>query len=105
MDRATARCSNPFAARAPHADPVACVEDISPLSQPGLSRAIPRQIVEDMYYWMEYEICKIAGENPSYPDHAIKSWPAHPQAASEDQWQATVGRFSDLLSSLAVFGL
>jgi uncharacterized damage-inducible protein DinB len=87
-----------------HADPVACVEDISATLAARTVAGYPHsiwQIVEHMNYWMEYEVRKIAGENPSYPDHAIESWPAHPPGASEDEWQATVARFSDLLASLA----
>jgi len=37
------------------------------------------QIVLHMNYWMDYEFRKIAGENPRNPDHAIESWPQHPE--------------------------
>ena len=65
-----------------HVDPVACVEDISAELAARTVAGYPHsiwQIVEHMNYWMEYELAKIAGENPYYPDIAIESWPAHPK--------------------------
>ena len=38
------------------------------------------QIVVHMSYWMDYELRKIAGEIPKYPDKAIESWPPHPES-------------------------
>ena len=87
-----------------HVDPIACVEDISAglatRTVPGYPHCI-WQIVEHMNYWMEYEVRQIASERPSYPAHAIESWPAHPEPASEKQWQETMRRFDDLLARLA----
>jgi uncharacterized damage-inducible protein DinB len=87
-----------------HVDPIACVEDISATLATRTVNGYPHsiwQIVEHMSYWMEYEVRRIAGERPSYPTHAIESWPAHPDFASDDQWQATRQRFGDLLARLA----
>lgn len=87
-----------------HVDPVACVEDISAALATRTVTGYPhsiRQIVEHMNYWMNYEVRRIAGERPSYPAHAIESWPAHPDPAGEEQWQATRQRFVDLLAQLA----
>ena len=80
-----------------HVDPVACVEDISAELAARTVAGYPHsiwQIVEHMNYWMGFELRKIAGEDPHYPDKAIESWPAHPSAsgdsrAAEAQWQAT----------------
>lgn len=86
-----------------HADPVACVEDISAELATRTVAGYPhsiRQIVDHMSYWMEYEVHRIAGERPHYPEHAIESWPAHPDPASEAQWQAARQRFGDLLAKL-----
>ncbi len=87
-----------------HVDPIACVEDIPAGLATRTVTGYPHsiwQIVEHMNYWMEYEVRRIAGEHPSYPAHAIESWPAHPYPAGEEPWQATRQRFVDLLARLA----
>ena len=87
-----------------HADPVAILADVP---FPAAGRVIDGyphsiwQIVEHMNYWMEYDLGKIAGENPVYPNRAIESWPSHPDPASEAQWQAATRRFGELLAHLA----
>jgi uncharacterized damage-inducible protein DinB len=87
-----------------HVDPIACVEDLAPefatRTVPGYPHSI-WQIVEHMSYWMDYELRRIAGEQLSYPDHAIESWPAHPDSAGEPQWHAARQRFGDLLGRFA----
>jgi uncharacterized damage-inducible protein DinB len=92
-----------------HVDPVACVEGIPAELAARTVAGYPHsiwQIVEHMNYWMDYDLGKVAGENRPYPDKAIESWPAHPSPAAgsrsvEEQWQAAVRRFTDLLARLA----
>jgi uncharacterized damage-inducible protein DinB len=50
-------------------------------------------------YWMDYELKRIAGEGPRYPDHASESWPA---SAPRDphEWENEVRRFATLLAKL-----
>jgi len=87
-----------------HADTLACVEDLPAQVAIRRTEGSPHsiwQIVEHMNYWMDYELRQVAGEHPRYPDQAIESWPEHPQPAADEQWQATVKRFSGLLSSLS----
>ncbi len=87
-----------------HVDCVACIEDVGADLTARTVTGYPHsiwQIVEHMNYWMNYELHRIAGERPSYPDHAIESWPAHPSPASEDQWQETRRCFVALLGQLA----
>ena len=87
-----------------HVDPIACVEDISAEVAVQVVEGYPHsiwQIVEHMNYWMEFDLGKIAGENPVYPDRAIESWPSHPDPAGEAQWQAATRRFGELLVHLA----
>ena len=87
-----------------HVDPLACVEDISADLATRTVQPYPHsiwQIVEHMSYWMDYDMRKIAGENPHYPEHAIESWPSSPLPASEEQWQAAIERFRRLLARLA----
>jgi hypothetical protein len=71
-----------------HVDPVACIEDISAELAARRVAGYPHsiwQIVLHMNYWMDYELRKIAGENPSNPDHAIESWPQHPEPTARTQ--------------------
>lgn len=87
-----------------HVDPIACVEDIPAALATRTVTGYPHsiwQIVEHMNYWMDYEIRRVAGERPSYPDHAIESWPAHPDPAGEEHWQTTRQRFTEKLARLA----
>jgi uncharacterized damage-inducible protein DinB len=86
-----------------HVDPIACVEDIPAELAVQVVAGYPHsiwQIVEHMSYWMEYDLGKIAGENPVYPDRAIESWPVHPDPAGEAQWHAATRRFGELLARL-----
>jgi uncharacterized damage-inducible protein DinB len=87
-----------------HVDPVACVEDISAELATRTVAGYPHsiwQIVEHMSYWMDFELRKIAGEVPTYPEKAMESWPAHPEGASEAQWSEVRQRFVALLARLA----
>lgn len=87
-----------------HVDPVACVEDISAELATRTVAGYPHsiwQIVEHMSYWMDYELAKIAGDNPRYPDKAIASWPEHPEPASEARWQQARRHFVGDLARLA----
>ena len=87
-----------------HVDPIACVEDISAELASQVVEGYPHsiwQIVEHMSYWMEYDLGKIAGENPVCPDRAIESWPSHPDPVTEAGWQKTVKKFVALLVRMA----
>jgi uncharacterized damage-inducible protein DinB len=87
-----------------HVDPIACVEDLAAVVAARTVEGYPHsiwQIVEHMNYWMEYEFRRIAGDAFSYPEHAIESWPQHPDPAREPQWSAARQRFLDLLKRLA----
>lgn len=87
-----------------HVHPVACVEDVSSELATRIVAAYPHciwQILEHMNYWMDYELKKIAGDNPVYPGHAIESWPSHPTPPTEERWEAVRSRFVKLLDQLA----
>ena len=86
-----------------HADPVACIEDISAEQASQRLAGYPHsiwQIVLHMNYWMNHDLASIAGDQPRYPDHAIESWPPHPEPANESQWQSAQQRFIELLARL-----
>src|SRR5579862_7840173 len=61
-----------------HVDPIACVEDLSAelaaKHVPGFPHSIS-QLVFHMNYWMSYELRRIRGERPQYPQHAAESFP------------------------------
>ncbi len=86
-----------------HADPMACVEDL-PLDLawkkiPGFPHSI-WQILGHINYWIEYELKRIAGERPRYPDHADESWPASVGPGNAEEWRAETERFAGLLEKL-----
>ena len=66
-----------------HADPIACVEDIA--DEMALRRidGFPHSIsdlVFHMNYWMNYELKRIRGERPKYPEHNAESFPSASQS-------------------------
>ncbi len=83
--------------RGAHADPVACVSDLSAelagREQDGFPYTI-FQLVAHMNYWMNFEWARIHGKHPLYPDHASDSWTAPPVPSDEEEWKSTVDAFS-----------
>jgi uncharacterized damage-inducible protein DinB len=79
-----------------HADPIACVEDI-PAELAGQQVAgFPHSIAQLLFhinYWMEYELRRIRGQRPEYPEHSAESFPAAPSvdAAEWDRLRAQLG--------------
>ena len=65
-----------------HVDPVACVEDISEDLALRRIDGFPHSIVDlvfHMNYWMSYEVKRIRGQKPKYPEHNAESFPSAPQ--------------------------
>ena len=65
-----------------HADPLACVDDVSPELAERRVEAFPHSIADlvfHMNYWMNYELKRIRGEKPGYPEHNSESFPSGPQ--------------------------
>jgi uncharacterized damage-inducible protein DinB len=91
-----------------HADPLACVEDISAEVAGLLIAGFPHsigQLVFHMNYWMSYELRRVRGERPAYPEHSAESFPASPSVdgAEWDRWRAQfaalLGEFGALAKS------
>ncbi|HVO82079.1 MAG TPA: DinB family protein [Terriglobales bacterium] len=85
-----------------HANPIACVEDVTADLADRRPEGFPHsiwEIVWHMNYWMDYEIRRIRGENPDYPGHATESWPSDP-LPNELNWNREVARFAALLDEL-----
>ena len=87
-----------------HVDPVACIEDVSADLAARRVSGYPHsiwQIVLHMDFWMDHDLGSIDGEKPRYPDHAIESWPQHPEPAIESQWHVAQQHFIELLARLS----
>jgi uncharacterized damage-inducible protein DinB len=55
-----------------------------------------------MNYWMEYEIKRIAGEAPPYPEHASQSWPTETAPTTEKDCSGAKIKFSTSLQKLSI---
>jgi uncharacterized damage-inducible protein DinB len=87
-----------------HANPLACVEDVSAELAGQRPENFPHsiwQLLNHMNYWMSYELRRIRGEKPAYPAHAAESWLPAPAPSGEAGWIAAVALFRDLLAQLA----
>jgi uncharacterized damage-inducible protein DinB len=87
-----------------HADPIACVEDISAEVAGRQVAGFPHSIAQLVFhinYWMEYELRRIRGQRPEYPEHSAESFPAS-TAADAAEWDRQRTRMSDLLCEFAV---
>jgi uncharacterized damage-inducible protein DinB len=84
-----------------HADPLACIEDISAEVAARHVEGFPHcigQLVFHMNYWMDYELRRIRGERPVYPDHSSQSFPPAPSPADAEDWDRLRKRFAGLLA-------
>jgi uncharacterized damage-inducible protein DinB len=86
-----------------HADVLACVEGVPPeiagRQVPGFPQSI-YGVVWHAAYWMHYEVARIEGQLPRYPDHADASWPSQPAPGSEAEWAKTVAHFRAGIAAL-----
>ena len=89
--------------KAAHTNPLACVEDLSWELAGRRADPFPHsifQLTSHINYWVDYELRRIRGEKPVYPQHASESWPAEPAPANEREWKAAVVRFAKLLAEM-----
>jgi uncharacterized damage-inducible protein DinB len=87
-----------------HADPVACVEDISAEVAARAVTGFPHsvgQLVFHINYWMDYELRRIRGERPKYPEHAAKSFPVGPTPGDDTEWDRMRKQMAALLAEFA----
>jgi uncharacterized damage-inducible protein DinB len=87
-----------------HADPIACVEDIAADLAARQIAGFPHsigQLVFHMNYWMNYELRRIRGEKPNYPEHNSDSFPSSPSPASVEEWNRLRQDFSSFLKEYA----
>jgi len=87
-----------------HADPVASLASV-PFAVTGRTvEGYPHsiwQLVGHMNYWMEYELQRIAGKRPKYPEHAIDGFPSTLAPVSEEEWANAREGFAARLGLLA----
>ena len=85
-----------------HVDPLVCIED---LDAPVASQHIPNfphsitDLVFHMNYWMNYELKRIRGQKPQFPEHNAESFPTTPQ--NWDQLRRDFSWFLQEYSKLA----
>jgi uncharacterized damage-inducible protein DinB len=87
-----------------HVSPLACVEDLTAEWAGRHADNLPHsvwQIVWHVNFWTDYELERIRGEKPHYPDHAAESWPKDIAPISEAEWKKDSARFADLIGMLA----
>jgi uncharacterized damage-inducible protein DinB len=85
-----------------HADPVACVEDLPAELAARHIAGFPHsigQLVFHMNYWMDYELQRIRGKRPSFPEHSSESFPPSPTPADPQEWDRLRKLFADLLTN------
>jgi uncharacterized damage-inducible protein DinB len=84
-----------------HADPVACVEDLSAELAARQMEGLPHsigQLVFHMNYWMNYELRRIRGDRPKYPEHNFESFSLAPSPSDALDWDRLRKRFTGLLN-------
>jgi uncharacterized damage-inducible protein DinB len=88
-----------------HADPIACVEDISAELATRQVEGFPHSIgalVFHMNYWMDYDLRRITGDRPPYPAHNSESFPSRPVPGDAREWDGLTKRFAALINRSAV---
>src|SRR5579863_4709933 len=84
-----------------HADPIACVEDIPAelAARPvaGFPHSI-EQIIFHLNYWLSYDLRRVRGEKPAYPEHAAESWPTAVTPTDAREWDRLRRDFAWLLA-------
>ncbi len=87
-----------------HADPIACVEDLSAELAHRRVTGFPHsiaQLIFHMNYWMDYELRRIRGQKPLYPAHNSESFPRDSQAADPQEWERLRRDFAWFLAEYA----
>lgn len=87
-----------------HANPIAAVQGIPVSLAVRTLESYPQsifQIVGHMNYWMDYELRRIRGEDPSYPAQAAESWPSPSAAPTEAEWNQAFTHFAASIDQLA----
>jgi DinB superfamily len=87
-----------------HADPIACIEDISAELAARHVSGFPHsigQLVFHMNYWMDYDLRRVHGERPAYPEYNSESFAAGNSPADVHEWDDLRKQFAALLNYVA----
>jgi uncharacterized damage-inducible protein DinB len=90
-----------FRGKGSHADPFACVEDLSAELAARQIEGFPHsigQLVFHMNYWMDYELRRIRGQRTAYPEHASESFPSASSPSDRQEWDRLRNCFAALLA-------
>jgi uncharacterized damage-inducible protein DinB len=90
--------------RGAHADAVACFAGLTPELAGRCVAGFPHSIWQQLghvNYWMRYEMARLSGAEPAYPEHAALSWETDPAPRDAAEWDAAVRRFGALIEELA----
>jgi uncharacterized damage-inducible protein DinB len=85
-----------------HADPLACIEDLSAELAARNVEGFPHsigQLVFHMNYWMDYDLARIQGKHPPYPAHNSESFPSQATPANPGEWNTLKERFGALIAA------
>jgi uncharacterized damage-inducible protein DinB len=91
-----------FHGKAAHANPVACVADLSADLAARNIDGFPHsiwQLLSHMNYWMHYELQRIKGAAPAYPEHASGSWLPNAAPPNETAWNEAIVRLRELIDA------
>jgi uncharacterized damage-inducible protein DinB len=92
--------------RGAHADSIQCFRGLDFEQAGRMAEGFPHtlwQLLSHLNYWMRYELARISGTNPEYPEHAAESWPTDRAPQTSSEWNTEVRAFEALLSKLARF--
>jgi uncharacterized damage-inducible protein DinB len=84
-----------------HADPLACVEDVSADLAGRQVAGFPHsigQLVFHMNFWMSYDLRRVRGERPKYPEHNAESFPPPGTPADAAEWELSRRDFARLVN-------
>ena len=84
-----------------HADPIVCVEDLSAQDAARAVDGFPHsigQIVFHLNYWMNYDLRRICGDRPKYPEHSAESFPQAGTPKDSQEWDQLRRDFAWFLS-------
>jgi uncharacterized damage-inducible protein DinB len=87
-----------------HADPLACVEDLSAELAGRTVAGFPHsigQLVFHMNYWMDYELRRIRGQRPAYPEHSSEAFPPAQSPRDAQDWDRLRKRFAGLIADFS----
>jgi uncharacterized damage-inducible protein DinB len=90
-----------------HVDPLACIADISAELAARQVAGFPHsigQLVFHMNYWMDYELRRIRGQRPTYPEHNSESFPPAPSPADAQEWDRLRTHFTSLQADYDALG-